>query len=208
MNSYFLEKNLLFGKKYPIYYTEGLNCGGIIWNGWMKDYSFPKVNSIMEMCSGPGFMGYYLKHKYNIPKLILVDIYEPLKEYIDRTNKENEWEDEVTFYLSDGFKQYDGPKVDMIVSNPPHYVYEKDFLSLKTIQPRVDERKFYDKDFSFHKDFLQGIDDVLNKDGYLILYENKTQIPPELIMKTNPRLELIDYMEHIESRYTGVFKFT
>ena len=84
----------------------------------------------------------------------------------------------------------------------------EDFLSLNTIQPGVDERKFYDKDFSFHKDFLQGIDDVLNKDGYLILYENKTQIPPELIMKTNPRLELIDYMEHIESRYTGVFKFT
>ena len=43
----------------------------------------------MEMCSGPGFMGFYLHNKYQTEKLILVDIHKPLEESINKTNKEN-----------------------------------------------------------------------------------------------------------------------
>ena len=63
MKTFYLKKSLLEGK-HPIYFEENQNGGGMFWIELMKDYEWPKVNSLMEMCSGPGFMGYYLKEKY------------------------------------------------------------------------------------------------------------------------------------------------
>ena len=37
-------------------------------------------NSIMEMCSGPGYMGYYLATKLNLNKAIFVDINDEVRE--------------------------------------------------------------------------------------------------------------------------------
>lgn len=211
MNTFYLEKNVLFGKR-PIYFKDEWNGGGIVWINYMENYSWPKVNSLMEMCCGPGFMGYFLKHKYNIPKLILVDIYEPLKEGIDRTNRENNWEDEVKFYLSDCFQNYGGESVDMIVANPPHFFNMDSFIlenpNLKKNQTRyVSDRIFLDENLHFHKNFLNDLDNFLNKDGYLMLYENKNYIPPELILELKPNLKLIDYIPHPQKpTYSGLFQ--
>ena len=102
--TYHLEKDIL-GGHYPIYFRKGEDGGGPSFIKWYENFEFPKVNSLMEMCSGPGFIGYWLKHKYNIPELHLVDIHEPLRDSIQKTNEKNGWD--VPFYLSDAFEQYD-----------------------------------------------------------------------------------------------------
>ena len=67
------------------------------------------------MCSGPGFMGYYLMDKFNLSEVQLVDINYDLEETIKLTNKENNWNG--IFHFSNGLLNYNGPKVDFIISN-------------------------------------------------------------------------------------------
>lgn len=201
MKRFYLDKTLLSGT-IPIFYREELDGGGKTWINLMKDYPWPKVNSIMEMCCGAGFMGYYLKHKYNIDKLILVDIHEPVKEVITETNKINNWNN-VELYISDAFEQYNGSMVDMIVSNPPHLKTKEEFSNIGG-NPRI----LLDDNLEFHKKFLNKLSDVLNPNGYLCLFENKNTIPPELILKLNPNLKLVDYIDHAPYfLYTGIFRF-
>ena len=202
MKAYFLKKDLL-GGSVPVFYKDELNGGGPVWIDLMKEYSWPKSKSLMEMCSGPGFMGYYLKNKYNISKLILVDIHEPVKKVIDKTNKENGWESEVHFYLSDAFKNYTGPKVDMIVSNPPHLKTEEEFSKFKN----GDRRILLDTNLDFHKNFLENLDKFLIDGGTLALLENKMFIPVDIIQSINSNLILIDYIDHSPMfLYTAIFK--
>ncbi len=71
---YPLERSYL-GSNYHVHYNKYHNGGGpYLIDTFLKDYNFPKFNSVMEFCSGPGFMGYYLMHKYNLPEVHLVDI--------------------------------------------------------------------------------------------------------------------------------------
>ena len=85
--TYHLEKDIL-GGHYPIYFRKGEDGGGHLHIKWYENFEFPKVNSLMEMCSNfAGFIGYWLKHKYNIPELHLVDIHEPLRDSMQKTNK-------------------------------------------------------------------------------------------------------------------------
>ena len=215
MKSYYLEKSLMGGKT-PVFYSDKLDGGGKKWITQLSDYSFPKVNSVMEMCSGPGFVGYYLKHKYNIPKLILVDKYEPVKEFIDKTNKENGWESEVEFYLSDSFRNYDGPKVDMIVCNPPHLKSEKELRWVKINETHLDTTSFeehgrrilLDENLHFHKNFISELNNFLLDDGLVVLLENKISIPIDMILSINPRLVIVDYFDVSNSLYTAILKLT
>ena len=207
MKTFYLDKTLLNGTT-PIFYKEELDGGGKTWIDLMKDYPWPKVNSIMEMCCGPGFMGYYLKHKYKIPKLTLVDIHEPVRSVIEKTNKINNWGSEVDLYISDAFEQYEGEMVDMIVSNPPHLKSQQEFEDYKYNTIDDNPRILLDDNLNFHKKFLNKLHNFLNPSGYLILLENKNNIPAELIIELNPTLKLVDYIDHDPlSLYTGVFKF-
>jgi len=202
MKAYYLEKSLMGGKT-PIFYKEELHGGGTGWIERMKNYDWPVVDSLMEMCCGPGFMGYYLKHKYNISKLVLIDIHEPVRDVIEKTNKQNGWEDEVEFYISDGFKNYTGDKVEMIVANPPHLKSEEEFSKFKNVNRRI----YLDNELSFHKNFLQNLDKFLVNGGTLVLLENKLAIPSDTILSMNPNLTLVEYIDHSPlSLYTGVFK--
>ena len=204
MKAYYLEKDLM-GGSVPVFYENKLDGGGMKWIRLMENYKWPKVNSLMEMCSGPGFMGYYLKQKYNIPKLVLIDIYEPVQAFIEKTNKHNKWENEVEFYISDSFKNYTGDKVDMIISNPPHLKSENEFNKYYTNSE--DKRILLDDELSFHKNFLENIDNFLIDNGILVLLENKIFIPVDTILSMNPNLVLIDYIDHSPMfLYTAVFK--
>ena len=109
-----------------IYFDGELDGGGRLWIKCVSHYDFPKFNSIMEMCSGPGFMGYYLAKKYGVTDIHLVDNYPPCYESIQKTNLENNLD--AKFYLSDTFDNYDGPMVDFICSNPPHLELKPDSL--------------------------------------------------------------------------------
>ena len=208
MKTFYLKKSLLEGK-YPIYFEENQNGGGMFWIELMKDYEWPKVNSLMEMCSGPGFMGYYLKEKYNIKNLSLVDIHKPLQKVIEKTNKENDWEGEVKFYLSNGIDNYTGDKVDMIVSNPPHMKDQSEFIEYKEKTGIGNPRIILDDGLKLHKNLLHNLDKVLNPNGYLMLFESGDYITTDLILSMNPRLKIIDFIDHHKKYqlYSALFQF-
>lgn len=208
MKVYHLEKSLTQGK-YPIYFEGNQDGGGKFWIELMQDYDWPKVNSLMEMCSGPGFMGYYLKHKYNIKTLSLVDNHKPLKSVIKKTNKDNNWDDEVTFYLSNGVDDYNGDKVDMIVCNPPHIPSKDEFIKfnkkITTSTPRI----VLDDELKLHKNLLENLDKVLTPNGYLMLFESGDYISTDLILSMNPRLNMVDFIDHHTDYqlYSALFQF-
>lgn len=207
MKTFYLEKSLIEGGRYPIFFEIGHSGGGIPWIDFIKDYNFPKCNSLMEMCCGPGFIGYFLKHKYDIPKLELLDIHQPVEVGIKQTNKFNGWEDEVTFHLSDSFSNYKGDKVDMIVSNPPHLKSQEEWEYFKKNQRNANSRILLDDNLNFHTRFLNELSSYLNKGGYLFLLENKNYIPPKIITDLNPNLKLIDYIDHKPFfLYSGLFQ--
>ena len=84
------------------------------------------------------------------------------------------------FYLSDTFDNYDGPKVDFIVSNPPHCTNLEEFNQCTT---NKENQKYIllDEDLSMHKKFADRLNKVLNKNGHLMLIENKTYIPVDIL---------------------------
>ena len=184
-----------------IYYDSSLDGGGRIWIDYIKHYDFPKFNSIMEMCSGPGFMGFFLGMKYNVQDIHLVDIHPPCIEAIEETNRINNLN--AKFYLSDTFDNYDGPKVDFICANPPH---------LESIPKKYfedyDPRILVDKDWYFHKKFFKDIHKYLKIGGHLLLLENKNNFNYDLIYSMCNRLELIKEWEITNGGvYSVLFKY-
>ena len=184
-----------------IYYDGSLDGGGRIWIDYVKHYDFPKFDSIMEMCSGPGFMGFFLGMKYGVQDIHLVDIHPPCLQSIQETNKHNNLN--AKFYLSDTFDNYDGPKVDFICSNPPHL----ESMPKKYFED-YDPRILVDKDWYFHKKFFKDIHKYLKIGGHLLLLENKNSFNYELIYSMCNRLELIKEWEiTVGGVYSALFKY-
>lgn len=183
-----------------VYWKKGLNGGGINWVRDFYDYDFPKVNSIMEMCSGPGFMGFHIAMKYGIKDIHLIDIHKPCRECIEETNKQNNLN--AKFYLSDAFDNYDGPKVDFICSNPPHMPFAPEY-------DEYDPRILIDTDYSFHKKFFRDLHKYLNVGGYLFLLENIHFVSPDFIYSLCDRLELKQqwFNENNNGVYSALFKY-
>ena len=184
-----------------IYYDSSLDGGGRIWIDYIKHYDFPKFGSIMEMCSGPGFMGFFLGMKYGVHDIHLVDIHPPCIESIEETNRRNNLN--AKFYLSDTFDNYDGPKVDFICANPPH---------LKSMPENYfedyDPRILVDEDWYFHKKFFKDIHKHLKIGGHLLLMENKNSFNYDLIYSMCNRLELVKEWEITNGGvYSVLFKY-
>ena len=186
-----------------IYYDGSLDGGGRIWIDYVKHYDFPKFDSIMEMCSGPGFMGFFLGMKYGVQDIHLVDIHPPCLQSIQETNKQNNLN--AKFYLSDTYDNYDGPMVDFICSNPPHLVEKPETLRQYT---DYDPRIWVDKDWHFHKKFFKDLHKYLKVGGHLLLMENKFAFGNEMIYSMCNRLEHIKEWSMGENGvYSVLFKY-
>ncbi len=163
---------------------------------------FNATTSVMEMCSGPGFMGYYLAHKLNLKNAYFLDINPDVTDCYKENKKRVDFK--VSFKASDGFKAYKGPKVNLIVLNPPHVVEEKQFQNISntvpawfpTDTPEQEKQSrliLLDKDFKFHTHFCSEAYDRLTKNGQIAFLENEKFIP-------HKRLE-----EHLGDRFSYEF---
>ena len=129
---------------------------------------FIKRGKIMEMCSGPGFMGLHLLSQGYCDELYLVDINPENLKHINETRRLNDINN-VKFIHSNGFSRIKkGDEVDTIISNPPHF---------KTERPdgySFDNEKLLslDEDMKFHGNFFKDVKNHLTKDGVIILIEN------------------------------------
>jgi methylase of polypeptide subunit release factors len=142
--------------------------------------------SVLELCSGPGFIGWYLYYHLKMDQAHFLDIHEPVSEDILYTASKNNCQ--YNFYLSDGFKNYTGPKVDLIVMNPPFYFTEQqftnhvDYKKLTNDDVIINDRRItLDLNFSLHNNLIENFSKHLTKNGRIVFLEDKNFIPRQMI---------------------------
>lgn len=140
--------------------------------------SIIKKGNILEMCSGPGFMGFYLNFEGFADYLTLSDINDVHSSYIQQTIQNNNLTN-TKFIQSNGFKSFNDDKFDTIVMNAPHYASPRNggYVSME------EELICLDQDLEFHKHFFKYAKNYLKKDGVIILIGNMGGIQPEQIME-------------------------
>jgi len=148
--------------------------------------------NVLEMCSGPGFIGYTLFKRDKANKLVLSDINKDVVPFIQKTNQYNKLSN-VQFIESDCFDSISTDyKFDTIVSNPPHF---------KTERPggyRSDEEKLISLDLNmgFHEKFFEQAPNYLNPGGKVVLIENcdgVTENDIRMLSHSKFGIETIDY---------------
>lgn len=164
-------------------YVEHLDGGGTTFGvNCLKD---PLVNkhikkgNILEICSGPGFMGFYLNFQGYADTLTLADINFENKPYIESTIEKNGLTN-TKFILSEGFNSFDKSlKFDTIVSNPPHFATPRPGGYVDSYQELIS----LDQDMNFHRKFFDSVGDFLSDDGRIILVENAGGIKADDIIE-------------------------
>ena len=190
-----------------VYYSQHLDGGGttIGVNSLNSDEvkKYIKKGNVLEICSGPGFMGFFLKENGYSDNLLLSDINRENILYVNETIEKNKLSN-VQFLQSDCFNEFeDGIVFDTIVSNPPHF---------KTHRPggyRSSHEKLLslDEDMEFHKRFFIDVKKYLKNDGVIILIENCNGVTEDDIRKmVDGSLDVL-YVEYDDYGWKGESKF-
>jgi methylase of polypeptide subunit release factors len=166
-----------------VYYKEELDGGGTTFGvNCLKDPSVNrniKKGDILEMCSGPGFMGFYLNFEGYADTLTLSDVNLENQKYIYQTIEKNNLTN-TKFIHSDNFRSFDSEMMyDTIISNPPHFATPRPGGYKDSYQELIS----LDQDMSFHKNFFDFVGDHLKEDGRIILVENAGGISANDIIK-------------------------
>jgi methylase of polypeptide subunit release factors len=165
-----MKEFLIENKK--IYFEDRLDGGGSRFgiDSIKHDLIFPFINKgkILEMCSGPGFIGFYLNFIGLADELFLIDINDENRDCINKTINYNELTN-TKFIHSDVFDSFDEDVVfDTIVSNPPWYSKPSSTFDY------VDNEflKAIDTDWNFHRKFFQSVEKYINENTKIIFIEN------------------------------------
>jgi methylase of polypeptide subunit release factors len=179
-----------------VFYEKRFDGGGTTFgfNAVTKSDIINKIQDqgdVLEICSGPGFIGYTLLKYNKANRLVLSDINPEVRDGIETTNRFNNLK--VEFIQSDCFDSMEGSnKFDTIVSNPPHF---------KTERPngyRSSEEKLIslDYDMQFHKKFFESAHRYLNPNGKIVLIENCDGVTEEdirVLSYLHFSVESVDY---------------
>lgn len=152
-----------------IYYLANQNGGGMHFGqDYIKVISerYGGFNKVYEFCSGPGFIGFSLLGAGLANELVLSDLYEPLDAVIQTTIEKNNLEGKVHFYNIAGVAALPESGIDLVVSNPPHFLEKKEWLS------HIDDRIYIDNNWKIHKEFYANIVSKLSDDGVILFQEN------------------------------------
>jgi methylase of polypeptide subunit release factors len=159
--------------------------------------------NILELCSGPGFMGAYLNDIGLADTLHLSDINIENEECIDRTIKQNGLTN-VKFIQSSVFERIPTDlKFDTIISNPPHFATNRE----NGYRSNHERLISLDEDMKIHKSIFEDADKYLNPNGRLILVENATGISEEDIKKLIGNKWGIEYVEYSDYNWKGKSTF-
>lgn len=190
-----------------VYYYKELDGGGTTFgvNALRGEEVQKRIvkGNILEMCSGPGFMGAYLNDIGLADKLYLSDINVENKECIEATIEENGLTN-VEFIKSDGFDSIpEGLKFDTIVSNPPHFATNRP----NGYRSKHEKLISLDADMKIHKSLFDSADKFLNPNGRIVLVENATGISENDIRKMVDGKWGIDYVEYSGYGWKGESTF-
>jgi methylase of polypeptide subunit release factors len=182
-------------EKRKVYFEEHLDGGGT-WFGVeiiKNSLVLSNINKgkILEMCSGPGFMGFYLNFIGLADELYLIDINEENKDYINETIKCNELTN-TKFIHSNVFESFTENIVfDTIISNPPHFVNPNWLID----EPDWQYVLSIDEEWKFHKNFFNNVEKFMNENTKIVLIENYQGMSVKdmrhLITDTNLKIEQI-----------------
>lgn len=190
-----------------VYYYKELDGGGTTFGvEALKREEVQKrivKGNILEMCSGPGFMGAYLNDIGLADKLYLSDINIENKECIEETINQNGLTN-VEFIKSDAFNSIpEGLKFDTIVSNPPHFSTNRPNGYRSTHEKLIS----LDSDMKIHKSIFDNADRFLNPNGRIVLVENATGISEADIRKMVKGKWEIEYVEYSDYGWKGESTF-
>jgi len=170
-------------------YNDG--CGALFWDAVYNHEDFldqhRECRSILEICSGPGFIGWGIAHALGIKEVHFGDIHEPVNIDLAKTAKFNNVD--YTFHLSDGFKSYNGPKVDLIMVSPPFFTKIEEFESFQKndadllTQDQVEnhKRRWLDLDMKLHKNVLSNFSKYLTEKGRIVVLADKKHIDKDML---------------------------
>lgn len=192
IRKYCVQKDTM-GCNFYVYYKGEHNGGGPLMIKYLFDTDdfleeHKDCKSVLEVCSGPGFIGWFLYKKLKMDSVHFLDIHKPVEEDLRITCEKNN--EELNFYHSDGFKNYDGPKVDLIVMNPPFFYSEEQFQHHKkfmgfTTEKRIEtsRRIILDLDFEMHDNFIDNFEKHLTDNGRIVFLEDIRFVPKEMFLE-------------------------
>jgi hypothetical protein len=181
-------------EKRKVYFEKHLDGGGTSFGieAIKNNLIFSNINKgkILEICSGPGFMGFYLNFIGLADELFLIDINQENENYINETIKFNKLTN-TEFIHSNVFESFTKNIVfDTIISNPPHFancVLDEDV--------EWQRRLTIDKEWKFHKNFFNNVEKFMDENTKIIFIENYEGISIKhirhLINNTNLKIEQI-----------------
>lgn len=190
-----------------VYYHKELDGGGTTFGvEALKGEEVQKRivrGNILELCSGPGFMGAYLNDIGLVDKLYLSDVNIENKECIDVTIERNGLKN-VEFIQSSVFERIPTELgFDTIISNPPHFATNRE----DGYRSEHEKLISLDKDMQIHRAIFRDGDKYLNPNGRLILVENATGISEADIQKMIGDKWGIEYVEYSDYNWAGKSTF-
>lgn len=160
-----------------VVYREGLDGGGTTWGQDIVQAvqrTTGPVDSVLDWCSGPGFLGFALLGTGMCRSLALADINPDAIEAASRTVLRNGLEDRVQVYLSDGL---DGVTAaapfDLVVGNPPHSP------TGVPAEGRGTPLVYMDPGWALHRRFFQDVREFVRPGGSILLMENGKDSSPD-----------------------------
>ena len=188
-----------------VFYEQELDGGGYRLVDGM--FSHPRISKlcegkqkVLELCSGPGFFGFYLLGKESRKSLHLTDINEDLIPIVRKTIVKNDLHNvifETKFWPSERF--------DLVVLNPPHH---NDINPGKKGEfTGISKLINYDEDWNFHKKFFNELDGHLTDDGCAIVIENHDGSDSNTFTEFIPDNLNVEYIENQKFGWKGSSEF-
>ena len=155
---------------------------------------------VLEMCSGPGFFGFYLLGREPRQSLHLTDINKDLIPIVRETIIKNDLHN-VIFET----KMWPSEEFDLVVLNPTHHnnlnPHKKGEFTgiMKLIN--------YDEDWNFHKKFFDSLHNHLSDDGCAVVIENHDGSSPDTFDKLIPNALKVEYITNQKFGWKGSSEF-
>ena len=170
-------------------------------------FSHPRIaklcegkQKVLELCSGPGFFGFYLLGKESRESLYLTDINEDLIPIVRETIVDNDLHN-VIFQT----KLWPSERFDLVVLNPPHH---NDINPGKKGEfTGISKLINYDEDWNFHKKFFNELDGHLTDDGCAIVIENHDGSDSNTFTEFIPENLNVEYIENQKFGWKGSSEF-
>ena len=159
-----------------VFYTPITNGGG---DYFSLEYTevvnkfYGPVNSALEWCSGPGFIGYMLLACKLCNKISFVEMNDLAITQLQKTKTTSVYNDKINIYQGNRLNCIpSNEKFDLVVGNPPHWpTVEAANKSMNATNAGEQFNLLVDPNWDAHKDFFNQMKNLLSADGRILLQE-------------------------------------